>query len=83
MFNYTNPNLTYFLFIRLTEDLYQTAKVAKVLLLLNAGKGHEFKGKSLSQIEVEQEEIFDDNDNTDEASTHIIETPPCTSEVIS
>lgn len=39
-------------FPRLTEDVYQTAKVAKVLLLLNEGKGNEFKGKSLSEIEV-------------------------------
>lgn len=41
-----------FIFPRLTEDVYQTAKVAKVLLLLNEGKGNEFKGKSLSEIEV-------------------------------
>ncbi|KAJ8945466.1 hypothetical protein NQ314_009218 [Rhamnusium bicolor] len=39
-------------FYRLTDDIYQTAKVAKVLLLLNVGKGSEFKGKSLEEIEV-------------------------------
>lgn len=37
--------------------------MAKVLLLLNAGRGNEFKGKSLDEIEIENEasEIFDDN----------------------
>lgn len=42
-------------FYRLTEDVYQTAKVAKVLLLLNAGKGSELKGKNLSDIVVNVE----------------------------
>lgn len=46
---------------RLTEDLYQTAKVAKVLLLLNEGKGVEFKGKCLSEINI-SEDIIDFND---------------------
>ncbi|CAH0558836.1 unnamed protein product [Brassicogethes aeneus] len=47
-------------FYRLTEDVFQTAKVAKVLLLLNAGKGTEFKGKSLSEIQVDGDLIDDD-----------------------
>ena len=42
---------------RLSDDIYQTAKVAKVLLLLNAGKGAEFKGKSLKDIEVADDEM--------------------------
>lgn len=53
-------------FYRLTDDVYQTAKVAKVLLLLNAGKGAELKGKHLEDINVNHEElIFEDiNQNT-------------------
>ncbi|CAG9827018.1 unnamed protein product [Diabrotica balteata] len=43
---------THLEFYRLTEDVYQTAKVAKVLLLLNAGKGSELKGKNLKEIEI-------------------------------
>ncbi|CAG9763731.1 unnamed protein product [Ceutorhynchus assimilis] len=51
-------------FYRLTEDIYQTAKVAKVLILLNAGKGNEFKGKSLTEIEVNQHVLeYDDTDD--------------------
>lgn len=49
---------------RLSEDLYQTAKVAKVLLLLNAGKGKEFKGKSLKDVQITEDEILDANTTT-------------------
>lgn len=45
------------------EDIYQTAKVAKVLLLLNAGKGDEFKGKKLDQIQLEENEFCSDFNN--------------------
>nr|CAI5817923.1 unnamed protein product [Callosobruchus analis] len=76
-------------FYRLTENVYQTAKVAKVLLLLNNGKGSEFKGKSLAEIEVgdsteetcEREELEDnesrndDNDNNAAINEmHVAET---------
>ncbi|XP_045478739.1 uncharacterized protein LOC123683842 [Harmonia axyridis] len=55
-------------FYRLPEDIYQTAKVAKVLLLLNEGKGKEFKGKSLADIEISEDllEIEQKEDNKDE-----------------
>ncbi|XP_060519128.1 uncharacterized protein LOC132697593 [Cylas formicarius] len=42
-------------FYRLPQDIFQTAKVAKVLLLLEKGKGKVFKGKCLSEIEIEEE----------------------------
>nr|CAI5858391.1 unnamed protein product [Callosobruchus analis] len=48
-------------FYRLTENVYQTAKVAKVLLLLNNGKVSEFKGKSLAEIEVRDDPIEEEN----------------------
>lgn len=50
-----------YLLYRLTDDVYQTAKVAKVLLLLNAGKGAELKGKHLEDIDVNDEEVFCDD----------------------
>lgn len=40
---------------RLPQDLYQTAKVAKILLLIEKGKGEKFRGKNLSEIEIENE----------------------------
>ncbi|XP_023312017.1 uncharacterized protein LOC108915376 [Anoplophora glabripennis] len=51
-------------FYRLTDDVYQTAKVAKVLLLLNVGKGSEFKGKSLEEIEVANDVLECDEEKT-------------------
>lgn len=42
------------------EDTYQTAKVAKVLLLMNAGKGREFQGKRLEEIQLTENEFFTD-----------------------
>lgn len=42
---------------RLADDAYQTAKVAKVLLLLNSGKGAELKGKNLEEIEVSEDVV--------------------------
>ena len=45
--------------------MYQTAKVAKVLLLLEKGRGMEFKGKSLSEIEV-NEELNEESNSEDE-----------------
>lgn len=38
--------------LRLTEDVYHTAKVAKVFMLLNAEKGTETKENSLADIQV-------------------------------
>lgn len=35
--------------------LYKTAKVAKILMLLNEGKGEELKEKSLAEIEISLE----------------------------
>ncbi|KAJ8933557.1 hypothetical protein NQ314_013931 [Rhamnusium bicolor] len=60
-------------FNRLPQDIFQTAKVAKVLLLLEKGKGKEFIGKSLNEIDVEEEayisESSDDENNNNERPT--------------
>lgn len=45
---------------RLTEAIYQTAKIAKVLLLLNSGKGSEFNGKNLSDIQIAEDEFLNE-----------------------
>ncbi|KAL1492521.1 hypothetical protein ABEB36_010762 [Hypothenemus hampei] len=58
-------------FYRLPQDIFQTAKVAKVLLLLEKGRGHEFKGKSLTDIELQKDVYYsseDENQETDEES---------------
>lgn len=42
------------------QDIYQTSKVAKVLLLMNRGSGQQYRGKSLQEIDVSPE-LEDDN----------------------
>nr|XP_015839877.1 PREDICTED: uncharacterized protein LOC107398856 [Tribolium castaneum]XP_015839878.1 PREDICTED: uncharacterized protein LOC107398856 [Tribolium castaneum]XP_015839879.1 PREDICTED: uncharacterized protein LOC107398856 [Tribolium castaneum] len=56
-------------FYRLPQDIYQTAKVAKILLLLEKGKGEQFKGKSLNEIELERDIYYssESESETDEA----------------
>lgn len=46
---------TLIIIFRLPQDLYQTAKVVKVLLLLEKGKGKEFRGKNLEEINLDQD----------------------------
>ncbi|KAL3290579.1 hypothetical protein HHI36_024206 [Cryptolaemus montrouzieri] len=45
-----------------SKDIYQTAEVAKILILLEKGKGHQFKGKSLDEIELDEELTSDSDD---------------------
>ncbi|KAJ8959479.1 hypothetical protein NQ318_022176 [Aromia moschata] len=52
-------------FYRLPQDIYQTAKVAKVLILLEKGKGNEFKGKTLEEINLEND-IYSSSDSDDD-----------------
>lgn len=52
-----------------SEDVYQTAKVAKILLLLNAGRGSEFMGKSLAEIQVSGDVVDYDENITEKHSS--------------
>lgn len=60
----------------LSEDVYQTAKVAKVLFLLNDGKGSELKGKKLSEIQITSEEQVRDNNGDETALSINVDEPP-------
>lgn len=53
--------VNFFYFARLTENIYQTAKVAKILLMLNSGNASQIKGKSLADIEVSADVIEEEN----------------------
>lgn len=58
-------------FFRLPQDLYQTAKVSKILIAINNGKGAQYKGKTLDEID------FSDNvdsDNSDHEDTNVSAT---------
>ncbi|KAB0790383.1 hypothetical protein PPYR_15247 [Photinus pyralis] len=50
-------------FYELPIDIYQTAKVVKVLLMMEKGVPSEYKGKSLSDIEIADNEYIEDNFN--------------------
>lgn len=50
---------------RLPDDIYQTAKIAKLLMLMERGDAGKYKGKSLEEIDVDMnEEIVLDEDVT-------------------
>ncbi|XP_063931247.1 uncharacterized protein LOC135143317 [Zophobas morio] len=49
-------------FYRLPQDIFQTAKVAKVLMLLEKGRGRQFVGKSLDEIEIDNDMYLSSDD---------------------
>ncbi|CAH1104449.1 unnamed protein product [Psylliodes chrysocephalus] len=60
-------------FYRLPQDIYQTAKVSKLLLAINKGKVSLYKGKNLNEIGLsdiddsdEEKETLNDNENITE-----------------
>ncbi|KAI4461252.1 hypothetical protein MML48_5g00016181 [Holotrichia oblita] len=58
-------------FYRLPQDIFQTAEVAKVLLLLEKGKGKEFRGKSLSEIELGRDAYYSSESDEDDTLSSI------------
>ncbi|XP_060531891.1 uncharacterized protein LOC132705360 [Cylas formicarius] len=42
-------------FYKLPQDLYQTAKISKLLIMMDKGCGAEYKGKSLNEININPE----------------------------
>ncbi|KAJ8913930.1 hypothetical protein NQ315_005728 [Exocentrus adspersus] len=49
-------------YYRLPQDVYETAKVSKLLLAVNNGKGALYKGKTLDEIEFSDNVQSDDSD---------------------
>lgn len=45
---------------RLPDDVYQTAKISKLLILMEDGKADAFRGKSLDEIELDLNEQLDE-----------------------
>lgn len=48
---------------RLPDDVYQTAKIAKLLMLMERGDAGKYKGQSLEEIDVDMNEdlVMDDD----------------------
>ncbi|XP_063923052.1 uncharacterized protein LOC135137359 [Zophobas morio] len=58
---------------RLPDDLYQTAKISKLLLLMEKGAAGEHKGKKLDEINIDLEEnLLDDTNNTNDNGIEIM-----------
>lgn len=49
---------------RLPDDIYQTAKISKLLLLMEQGSSARYKGKSLDEIEIDLNEALEEHDDT-------------------
>lgn len=54
--------LLIFIHFRLPEDIYQTAKVSKILILMDKGNASDFHGKMLKDIDINPEVEFADDD---------------------
>ncbi|CAH0555139.1 unnamed protein product [Brassicogethes aeneus] len=59
---------------RLPDDVYQTAKISKLLMVMEKGGANEYKGKSLDEININMEEDPLDN-NSDESEIDEPEEP--------
>nr|CAI5862861.1 unnamed protein product [Callosobruchus analis] len=46
---------------RLPDDVYQTAKISKLLMLMEKGDAAKYKGKALNDIDLDMEELVNDN----------------------
>lgn len=55
------------IFFRLPDDVYQTAKIAKILHLMETGKAADFKNKNLDEIQFDMKnEVVDEIDEENE-----------------
>lgn len=59
---------------RLPDDVFQTAKIAKILLLMEHGSLSQFKGKTLDEINLDLEEDLLDIDNKDANESQMDDT---------
>lgn len=64
---------------RLPDDVYQTAKISKLLLLMESGKADMYKGRSLDEIDLHlEEEIIGDDVHNDEILNYEMPDPTST-----
>ncbi|KAF2889874.1 hypothetical protein ILUMI_16299, partial [Ignelater luminosus] len=52
-------------FYKLSQDIYQTAKISKLLILMGKGSGHKNKGKSLNEIHINPETDLAESEDSD------------------
>ncbi|CAG5008901.1 unnamed protein product [Parnassius apollo] len=63
---------------RLPDEVYQTANISKLLIVIEDGKAEAFKGKTLEEIDLDMNEELDeevlDNDQILDYDCKLIET---------
>ncbi|KAG5884923.1 hypothetical protein JTB14_001881 [Gonioctena quinquepunctata] len=52
---------------RLPDDVFQTAKIAKLLVLMESGQAGQYKGKTLDEIDLDLEEDVNEESSDEEA----------------
>lgn len=67
-------------FYRLPDDVYQTAKISKILLLSKGGAFEKFKGKRLEEIEIDDMLIEEESEDDDDENKFILDLPDDTAE---
>lgn len=75
--------LSLIIYFRLPEDIYQTAKVSKLLILMDKGDGHKYKGKSLNEIDINPEVDMVESENSDDDEPANIDTQLAKSHLMS
>lgn len=61
---------------RLPDDVYQTAKITKLLLMMEKGEGQQFKGKTLDEIKVNLEDDQISSDHFSDEDYGFPKSPP-------
>lgn len=58
---------------RLPDDVYQTAKIAKLLMLMEKGEAGKYKGKTLDEVDISLDNELSESDNEKEDDTNIVQ----------
>ncbi|KAJ8932212.1 hypothetical protein NQ314_014832 [Rhamnusium bicolor] len=62
---------------RLPDDVYQTAKISKLLMIMEKGGANEYRGKTLDEVNIDMEEnLLDSKSDEDDADDDIVDVLP-------
>ncbi|KAJ8932511.1 hypothetical protein NQ314_014603 [Rhamnusium bicolor] len=62
---------------RLPDDVYQTAKISKLLTIMEKGGVNEYRGKTLDEVNIDMEEnLLDSKSDEDDADDDIVDVLP-------
>lgn len=61
--------------LRLPQDVFQTVKISKLLILMDKVRGHKYKGKSLNEIDIDPNEELVESENSEEENLENVPIP--------